>query len=137
MLLCLGLDYQRGGFVDRALEAFNEVLRLDPQNQYALSNLQKLHEEQHQWAEAYATRQKLASLSAGADEAPRHNEILAFLENEIGQEAIKRKDYREAARRFEAAIDLDASERAGVPESRRRPRRRRRRSPTRSRPGSA
>ena len=29
MLLCLGLDYKRGGFVDRALDAFNEVLRLD------------------------------------------------------------------------------------------------------------
>ena len=49
VLLCLGLDYKRGGFVDRALEAFNEVLRLDPRNEYALLNLQKLHEEQHQW----------------------------------------------------------------------------------------
>jgi lipopolysaccharide biosynthesis regulator YciM len=56
VLLCLGLDYKRGGFVDRALEAFNEVLRLDPKNEYALVNLQKLHEEQHQWIEAYATR---------------------------------------------------------------------------------
>ena len=30
VLLCLGLDFKRGGFVDRALEAFNEVIRLDP-----------------------------------------------------------------------------------------------------------
>ena len=30
VLLCLGLDYKHGGFVDRALEAFSEVLRLDP-----------------------------------------------------------------------------------------------------------
>jgi lipopolysaccharide assembly protein B len=37
VLLCLGLDFKRGGFVDRALEAFNEVLRLDPKNQYAQS----------------------------------------------------------------------------------------------------
>src|SRR5207237_6322272 len=56
VLLCLGLDYKRGGFVDRALEAFNEVLRLDPQNEYALVNLEKLHEEQHQWTDAYDTR---------------------------------------------------------------------------------
>ena len=35
VLLCLGLDYKRGGFVDRALEAFNEVLRLDPKNEAA------------------------------------------------------------------------------------------------------
>jgi len=109
VLLCLGLDYRRGGFVDRAIEAFSEVLRLDPQNQYALSNLEKLYEEQHQWGEAYATRQKLASLTGGGDDPPpRHNEILAFLENELGQEALKRMDYQEAARRFEAASDLDA-----------------------------
>src|SRR4029434_6678481 len=65
VLLCLGLDYQRGGFVDRAREAFSEVLRLDPKNEYALLNLQKLHEEQHPWTEAYDTRQRLSTL-AGA-----------------------------------------------------------------------
>ena len=72
MLLCLGLDYKRGGFVDRALEAFTEVLRLDPDNQYALSNLEKLYEEQHQWAEAYATRQKLARARPATPQQPRH-----------------------------------------------------------------
>jgi len=107
VLLCLGLDYRHGGFIDRAIEAFTEVLRLDPQNRYALANLEKLYEEQHQWDEAYATRQKLAALADSADEAPRHNEILAFLENERGQDALKRMDYGEAARRFDAAIDLD------------------------------
>jgi lipopolysaccharide assembly protein B len=107
VLLCLGLDYKRGGFVDRALEAFNEVLRLDPKNQYALVNLQKLHEEQHQWTEAYDTRERLSQLAA-SDAQPHSQAILAFLENEIGLEAMRRKDYVEAVRRFEAAINLDA-----------------------------
>src|SRR6187549_2946544 len=107
VLLCLGLDYKRGGFVDRALEAFNEVLRLDPRNEYALLNLQKLHEEQHQWTEAYDTRRRLSGLTdIGA--RPQNQAILAFLENEIGLEAMRRKDYVEAVRRFGAAIDLDA-----------------------------
>src|SRR5580765_1807564 len=106
VLLCLGLDYKRGGFVDRALEAFNEVLRLDSANEYALLNLQKLHEEQHQWLEAYDTRQRLNKLAA-FDSQPQSQAILAFLENEIGLEAMRRKDYPEAVRRFEAAIDLD------------------------------
>ena len=61
VLLCLGLDYRHGGFVDRALEAFSEVLRLDPHNRYAMSNLEKLHEEQHQWTDAYAMRQQQAA----------------------------------------------------------------------------
>src|ERR687887_1084846 len=107
VLLCLGLDYKRGGFVDRALDAFNDVLRLDPQNEYALVNLQKLHEEQHQWTEAYDTRERLSQLAA-TDSRPQSQAILAFLENEIGLEAMRRKDYGEAARRFAAAIDLDA-----------------------------
>src|SRR5580765_8176984 len=107
VLLCLGLDYKRGGFVDRALEAFNEVLRLDPKNEYALVNLQKLHEEQHQWTEAYDTRRRLAKL-ADIDARPQSQAILAFLENEIGLEAMRRRDYTEAVRRFVAAIEQDA-----------------------------
>ena len=107
VLLCLGLDYKRGGFVDRALEAFNEVLKLDPRNEYALLNLQKLHEEQHQWTEAYDTRRRLSKL-ADIDAKPQSQAILAFLENEIGLEHMRRKEYTEAVRRFEAAIDLDA-----------------------------
>ncbi len=107
VLLCLGLDYKRGGFVDRALEAFNEVLRLDQKNEYALVNIQKLHEEQHQWLDAYDTRQRLTKLTS-IDERPQNQAILAFLENEIGLEAMRRQDWTEAARRFQSAIDLDA-----------------------------
>jgi lipopolysaccharide assembly protein B len=106
VLLCLGLDYRRGGFIDRATEAFSEVLRLDPGNGYALANLEKIHEEQHHWADAYAARKELASGEAAGTQA-RHHEILAFLENEIGQEALKAGDARDAAARFEAAIELD------------------------------
>ncbi|MGH9373428.1 MAG: tetratricopeptide repeat protein [Vicinamibacterales bacterium] len=108
VLLCLGLDYKHGGFVDRALEAFNEVVRLDPDNQYALSNLEKLYEEQHQWADAYATRQKLARRGSPEMQG-HHHSILAFLENELGTQSLKRMDYSEAAKRFEAAIDMDAT----------------------------
>jgi len=107
VLLCLGLDYKRGGFVDRAHEAFDEVLRLDPQNEYALLNLQKLHEEQHQWTEAYDTRRRLSKL-ADIESRPQSQAILAFLENEIGLEHMRRKEHADAVRRFEAAIDLDA-----------------------------
>jgi lipopolysaccharide biosynthesis regulator YciM len=107
VLLCLGLDYKHGGFVDRALEAFSEVVRLDPGNRYAMSNLEKLYEEQHQWADAYAMRQKLSARDA-PDQQPRHQEILAFLENEIGLDALKRGEHAQAATRFQSAIELDA-----------------------------
>jgi len=105
-LLCLGLDFKRGGFVDRALEAFNEVLRLDPHNHYALVNLEKLHEEQHQWQEAYRIRQQLVKGSE-PDEQPRNRQILAFLETQLGEVARKAGDGPAARAKFESAIDLD------------------------------
>ncbi len=108
ILLCLGLDYRQAGFVDRASEAFSEVLKLDASNEAALSNLEKLQEEQHQWHDAYATRQKLATVGGQAAQA-RSTTILAFLEHELGLEAARKGDHAEAARRFQAAIDLDRS----------------------------
>jgi lipopolysaccharide biosynthesis regulator YciM len=105
VLLCLGLDFKRGGFVDRALEAFNEVIKLDPNNQYALLNIEKLHEDQHQWQEAYEVRRSLGR-QAGAEEG-RSQAILAFLENEMGLQAVARGDYATAIERFQSGLTLD------------------------------
>ena len=133
VLLCLGLDYKRGGFVDRALEAFTEVLRLDPGNQYALSNLEKLYEEQHQWADAYATRQKLAARREQTPPA-RHHETLGYLENEIGLEALKRMRLSPRPRAASRRPSSSTQRTRRRPQSRRRPLlprgRRRRRSTT-------
>jgi lipopolysaccharide assembly protein B len=106
VLLCLGLDYRRGGFVDRAGAAFADVLKLDPNNEAALVNLEKLQEDQHQWQEAYVTRRRLAQI-AGPPDQPKSQLILAFLENELGLQALKEGRVTDAIRRFEAAIELD------------------------------
>jgi len=108
VLLCLALDFRRGGFVDRALEAFTEVLRFDADNYFALLNLEKLHEEQHQWKEAYAISQRLAALELPAQQQ-KHQTILAFLETQLGLQALEGKDDQTAVSRFESAIDLDAN----------------------------
>jgi lipopolysaccharide assembly protein B len=108
VLLCLALDFRRGGFVDRALEAFTEVLRFDADNYFALLNLEKLHEEQHQWKEAYAIRQRLAALEPPAQQQ-KHQAILAFLETQLGLQALEGKDDETAVSRFESAVDLDAN----------------------------
>ena len=106
VLLSLGLDYKQGGFVDRALEAFTEVLRIDPENQQALLNLEKLHEDQQQWQSAFDARERLMQ-SAEESARPRHRRVLGFLEHQLGRDALTRMDYDEAARRFQAAIDRD------------------------------
>lgn len=105
VLLCLGLDYRHGGFVDRAAETFSEVVRLDPRNTHALLNLEKLHEEQHQWREARVIRQRMAE-AAGDTENPHDQAILAFLENELGLQANRDQRPEAAIRHFEAATHL-------------------------------
>ena len=106
VLLCLGLDFRHGGFVDRAFEAFQDVVRLDPRNRYALVNLQKLHEEQHQWADAARVRERILALDGdGGGTAGRR--ILAFLRNEMGRAQLELNPAA-AAEAFRAAIDTDA-----------------------------
>jgi lipopolysaccharide biosynthesis regulator YciM len=105
--LCLGLDYKRGGFVDRALVAFNEVLRLDPENEHALLHLERLYEDQHQWEEARAIRERLTKIVRPSLQA-RHQAIQAFLENELGLQANGLGNQADAVRHFTTAIDLDA-----------------------------
>jgi len=105
VLLCLGLDYRHGGFVDRALETFQEVVRLDPHNRYAYVNLQKLHEDQHQWADAADVRDQIARIDQ--DHGDEHRQILGFLRNQIGDGFAGAGDLPRAARTFEDAIDVD------------------------------
>jgi lipopolysaccharide assembly protein B len=105
VLLCLGLDFRHGGFVDRALEAFQEVLHLDPRNRYALVNLQKLYEDQHQWADALRVREQVVKIDAGRRRDDQ--QILGFLRNEMGLEQQRAGNSAAALRSFGDAIDVD------------------------------
>jgi lipopolysaccharide biosynthesis regulator YciM len=105
ILLCLGLDYRHAGFIDRAIEALTQVRALDPGNRHALLHLQKLYEEQHQWADALRARETLMSLQP---ERSGGSEIAGFLHNEIGREARSAGDLPAATRAFSSAIDADA-----------------------------
>ena len=106
VLLCLGLDFRHAGFVDRAHEAFQEVLRLDAENLYALVNLQKLHEDQQQWTDAARVRDQIARIDTHHRE--EHMQILGFLRNEVGSAQTRAGDGTGAARSFQDAIDIDA-----------------------------
>ena len=105
VLLCLGLDFRHGGFVDRALEAFQEVVQLDPENRYALVNLQKLHEDQQQWADAERVRSQIADIDG--QKRGDNQQILGFLRNQLGTDTARAGDTAGASTMFREAIDID------------------------------
>ncbi|MCI0409624.1 MAG: hypothetical protein L0191_13860, partial [Acidobacteria bacterium] len=78
-LLCLGIDFKRAGFRERAAQTFEQVLTLDPGNAYALQHLQKIREEEQNWQGALALAQEAAALT-GVEE----RRILAFLHDQMG-----------------------------------------------------
>src|SRR5215510_10311608 len=96
VLLCLGLDFRHGGFVDRALEAFQEVVRLDRLNRYAFVNLQKLYEDQQQWADAARVREQIAAIDSRRGE--EDVQILGFLRSEMGSVQAASGDVAGAAK---------------------------------------
>jgi lipopolysaccharide biosynthesis regulator YciM len=101
-LASLGTDFRKAGFLDRAGGAFAEVLALDPGNIHALVGMQKLHEEQRQWREAYALATRLARLRKTDDSL-----VPGYLQAEMGLEAAAAGNRQEAERAFRTALSLD------------------------------
>ena len=69
------------------------------------TNLQKLHEDQHRWAEAAAVRERIVSLDGSS--APAEQHILAFLRYQIGLSETAAGNPRAAVSAFKTAIDAD------------------------------
>jgi len=102
VLACLGMDFRKAGFLDRASRSFAEVLDVDPRNIHALVGLQKLHEEQHQWREAYDVQTRISRLRKTDDSV-----VLGHLQAAMGQQAAAAGDREGAESAFKTALSLD------------------------------
>jgi lipopolysaccharide biosynthesis regulator YciM len=101
-LASLGTDFRKAGFLDRADSAFNQVLDLDPKNIHALVGLQKLHEEQRDWREAYEIQTRLSRLRKSDATL-----VLGYLQAEMGREAALAGRNEAAEKAFKTALSLD------------------------------
>jgi lipopolysaccharide biosynthesis regulator YciM len=101
-LVCLGMDLRKAGFIDRATRTFGEVLDIDPKNLHALIGLEKLHEEQRQWRQAYDLAARVSRLRKTEDSV-----VLGFLQAEIGHEAAQAGRAAEAVQAYETALAID------------------------------
>ena len=79
-LFDLGLDYRKGGFLNRALETFLKVAQKDPENVQTQIEIEKIYEDSKDWENAYRTRKRISQLS-GSDSS----HILAHHLVEIGK----------------------------------------------------
>ena len=101
-LFDLGLDYKKGGFLDRALESFLKVLQKQPSNLSTLEELEKIYEEMKDWENAFSTRQKIAKLKKGD-----HSNILAHHKAEAGKALFERGDTAKARSTLKKAISIN------------------------------
>ena len=98
----LGTDSRKAGFLDRASSAYLRALEEDARNIQVLMEMQKLHEEQRQWREAYEVRTRLARLRKTDDSM-----VLGYLQAEMGREALQARHLDAAERAFKTALSLD------------------------------
>jgi lipopolysaccharide biosynthesis regulator YciM len=101
-LASLGMDYRQAGFVDRASQTLLDALERDPQNIQALVGLQKLHEDQRQWRQAYEIQTRLSRIRKTDDSV-----VLGFLQAALGEESLRAGDRDGAEKAFRTALSLD------------------------------
>ena len=101
-LFDLGLDYKKGGFLDRALETFLNVLKKQPSNLATLEELEKIYEEMKDWESAFSMRQKIAKLSKGD-----YSNILAHHKTEAGKAQFEKGDIAKARSTLKKAISIN------------------------------
>jgi len=100
-LLGLALDFRAGGFLRRAASSFEELLEVDPDNQQALRELERIRVESGGWEEAIRIRRRIGR----AD--PATPQILAHLWTGLGRERAKAGHEAEARKTFRRAFGHD------------------------------
>lgn len=101
-LFDLGLDYKKGGFLNRALETFLQVAQKKPLELRVLREVERIYEELRDWENAYKTRQKISKLSRGD-----HSHILAHHLVEMGKAKQEEGDLSKAKSYYSKAISTD------------------------------
>lgn len=97
----LGLDYKRGGFLNRAVSTFQEVIDSEPNNVEAHEQIERIYEDMHDWEKAFQARQALSKLVKG-----NHRHILAHHQTELGKVYEKDGDIAGAKKSYKKAISI-------------------------------
>ncbi|MBF0623363.1 MAG: tetratricopeptide repeat protein [Magnetococcales bacterium] len=97
----LAEDFRQGGFVDRAVAAYRQVLEVDPHHQQALAGLQMLHEREGCWERALEALKRLEQVSGKPD--PRRE---AHLRLKQGLELARKGETGRAEETYRTALRI-------------------------------
>ncbi len=97
----LGLDYRKGGLFNRAVDAFKELLSMDPNHVEASRQMITLYEEMRDWEKALDSARRLDKLT-GEDSRP----VQAHYLTELGKEHMAAGRLDDAASVLGKAISV-------------------------------
>ncbi|UCG14854.1 MAG: tetratricopeptide repeat protein [Deltaproteobacteria bacterium] len=100
-LFDLGVDYKQGGFLQRAISTFEEVIRRAPQRLDAYAELEALCEATRDWQRAYELQQQICKLSQKDEQ-----NILAHLKTEQAKDEMKTDNFDTAKAHLKKALAL-------------------------------
>jgi len=101
-LFDLGLDFKKAGFVERAINSFEEVITLSPKFLDSHVNLLDLYEDIRDWEKAYQVQTKISRLRKSTD-----NNVLAHHQAELGKACLDKGLSSQAKKAFKKSISLD------------------------------
>lgn len=100
-LLGLALDFRAGGFLQRALSSFEELLEAEPNHPRALREIEKIRVETGDWEEAIRIRKRIGSTAANS------KSVLAHLHVGLSRTKRKEGDLSGARRLLKKALSYD------------------------------
>lgn len=98
----LSLDYKKAGFVERAINSFEEVVKMDSRRVDAYIHLLDLYEDLRDWEKAYQTQFKISKLRKSDD-----LHVLAHHQTEMGKALLEKGQEVQAKKAFKKAISHD------------------------------
>jgi len=103
-LFDMAMDYKRGGFLQRAVSTFEEVISRAPNRLDAYEELESLCEATHDWQRAYELQQEIRKLSN-----TNNKHIMAHLRTEQAKLEIEKGHLDSAQAHLKKALSLDSN----------------------------
>jgi lipopolysaccharide biosynthesis regulator YciM len=101
-LFDMGMDYKQGGFLQRAITTFEEVIRRAPKRLDAHKELEGLYEATHDWQRAYELQKEIGKLSN-----TNNQHIMAHLKTEQAKIEMEKGNLDSANGHLKKALSLD------------------------------